>query len=251
MTILNVLVTGMSGLIGGAVQKQLRDRYTLSALNRSLVPGVTTFQADIADLEAITPAFAGQDVVVHLAASKGGAWPELHQTNVVGTYNVFEASRHAGVKRVIFASSGATITGWQKEEPYKAIREGRYHDVPATWPMLTHETPIRSWSLYGSTKVWGEALAYHFTETTDLSIICLRIAVVTPEDRPTSLEMAPVWCSQRDVAQMVERCVVAPPDLRFDIFNVVSNNRWGFRDIAHARAVVGYEPQDSAEDYVL
>jgi nucleoside-diphosphate-sugar epimerase len=251
MTISNVLVTGMSGLIGGAVRKRLRDQYALSALNRRPVPGVTTFQADIADFEAITPAFVGQDVVVHLAGSKGGDWNELLQTNVVGTYNVFEASRQAGVQRVIFASSGATISGWQKEEPYKAIIEGRYADVPATWPMLTHQTPVRSWSLYGSTKVWGEALARHFTETTDLSIICLRIAVVVPEDRPTSPSIAPVWCSQRDVAQMVERCVAAPKDVRFDIFNVVSNNKWGFRDIAHAREVVGYEPQDSAETYPL
>lgn len=250
MSITNVLITGMSGLIGRAVQQRLRDRYSLSALNRSQAPGVTTFQADIADLDAIRPAFVGQDVVVHLAGSRGGEWDELLQTNIIGTYNVFEASRQAGVKRVIFASSGATVSGWQKEEPYKAILEGRYADVPPSWPMLTHETPIRSWSLYGSTKVWGEAVARHFTETTDLSIICLRIAVVVPEDRPTSPSMAPVWCSQRDVAQMIERCVTAPPELRFDIFNVVSNNRWGFRDISHARAVVGYEPQDSAEDYL-
>jgi nucleoside-diphosphate-sugar epimerase len=250
MDISNVLVTGMSGLIGGAVRQHLSGKYQLSALNRSAVPGVTTFQADIADLDAIAPAFAGQDVVVHLAGFKGIEWDKLHQANVVGAYNVFEASRRAGVRRVIYASSGATISGWQKEEPYKAILEGRYDDVPPTWPMLTHETPIRSWSLYGSTKVWGEALARYFTETTELSIICLRIAVVTREDRPTSPEIAPVWCSQRDVAQMVERCITAPPDLRFDIFNVVSNNKWGFRDISHARDLVGYAPQDSAEDYL-
>src|SRR5215469_1279001 len=99
---LNVLVTGMSGLIGGAVRKRLAGRYALSALNRSLVPGVKTFQADIADRDAIRPAFAQQDVVVHLAGSKGGDWEELLQTNIIGTYNVFEASRQAGVKRVIY-----------------------------------------------------------------------------------------------------------------------------------------------------
>lgn len=251
MTPVRVLVTGMSGLIGGAVRKRLEGRYELSALNRSLVPGVQTFQADIADLEAIRPAFVGQDVVIHLAACKGCDWNDSLQANIIGTYNVYEASRESGVKRVIYASSGAAVSGWQEEEPYKAILEGRYADVPVPWPMLTHETPVRSWSLYGSTKVWGEAVGRHFADTTDLSILCLRIAVVNTEDRPPSQAIAPVWCSQRDVVQMIERCILAPPTLKYDIFNVTSNNRWGFRDISHAREVVGYEPQDSAEDYPL
>ena len=43
-----VLVTGMSGLIGGAVRRHLGERYELSALNRSEIPGVPCHQADIA-----------------------------------------------------------------------------------------------------------------------------------------------------------------------------------------------------------
>jgi len=239
----------MSGLIGGAVRRRLEGGYELSALNRRAVEGVRTLRADIADLEAVRPAFEGQDVVVHLAGYRGIEWPDVLQTNVIGTYNVFEASRLAGVKRVIYASSGATVSGWQKEEPFRTLIEGRYEEVPAPWPMLTHETPIRSWSLYGAGKVWGEALAYNFSETTDLSIICLRFAVVNEEDRPRSREEVPVWCSQRDTAQMVERCIEAPDTLKFDIFNVVSASRRGFRDISHAKEVVGYEPEDSADDY--
>ena len=52
-----ILITGMSGLIGGLVRKQLEGKYELSALHRSNVPGVKCFQADIADLDAIQPAF--------------------------------------------------------------------------------------------------------------------------------------------------------------------------------------------------
>ena len=65
-----VLITGMSGLIGGLLRSHLEDvgGYELRALNRRPVEGVECFQADIGDLEAIKPAFAGQDVVVHLAA---------------------------------------------------------------------------------------------------------------------------------------------------------------------------------------
>jgi len=66
-----VLVTGMSGLIGGAVRKHLAGRYELRALNRRAVEGVPCHQADVADLDAIQPAFDGVHAVVHLAASVG------------------------------------------------------------------------------------------------------------------------------------------------------------------------------------
>src|SRR5712691_6632502 len=54
-----VLVTGLSGLIGSAFRRHLADgAYELRALNRRAVPGVQCHQADIADLDAIEPAFA-------------------------------------------------------------------------------------------------------------------------------------------------------------------------------------------------
>jgi nucleoside-diphosphate-sugar epimerase len=251
MTHSKVLVTGMSGLIGQAVRSRLEGRYELSALNRRSVPGIKTLQANISDLSAIKSAFHGQDVVVHLAGYRGYDWNSLLQTNIVGTYNVFEASREAGVKRIIYASSGAPIAGWQRIEPYKSIVEGRYDQAPATWPMLDHNTLPRPTGIYGCTKVWGEALAWDYTEAFDLSIICLRLGPIMPEDRPTTREMIPAWCSQRDAAQLVERCIAAPASLKFDIFNGVSNNKWRVRDIAHARDVVGYEPEDSAEEHPL
>jgi nucleoside-diphosphate-sugar epimerase len=241
----------MSGLIGGVIRRRLEDKYELSALNRSTVAGVRCYQADIADLEAIRPAFEGQAVVIHMAAKAGSqySWKEIEQTNLTGTYNVFEAARQARVKRVIYASSGATISGWEQEEPYKAIVEGRYGDVPEKWPMITHETPTRPYGIYGSSKIWGEALARHFTDTSDLSIICLRIGMVNREDRPQGTRGFSAWCSQRDIAQMVERCVNAPDGLKYDIFFAVSNNKWNYRDLSHAREVVGFEPQDAAEQH--
>jgi hypothetical protein len=58
-----------------------------------------------------------------------------------------------------------------------------------------------------------------------------------------------VWCSRRDIAQMVERCLGAPDRLRFDVFFVTSEIRWGYRDLEHARAAVGFSPDDRAEDH--
>ncbi len=244
-----ILVTGMSGLIGAAVRRRLESSYELTALNRSLVPGVRTVQADIADFDAILPAFEGQDTVVHLAASARGRdpWEKVRDPNLIGTYNVFEAARQAHVSRVVFASSGSTISGWELVQPYRAIVNGDYESVRHPWPMITHETPVRPAGVYGATKVWGEALARQFTDSVELSIICLRIGLVNSEDRPTDSRQFSVWCSQRDISQMVLRCIEAPPELRFDIFYALSRNKWSYRDISHAREVVGFNPEDEAE----
>ena len=118
-----VLITGMSGLMGNAIRKRLEGKYELVALNRRKVEGVKCRQADIKNLDSILPAFKGVDTVVHLAGVFKGklAWKDYLETNIIGTYNVFEASKMSGVKRVIFASTGAVVGGWEKEPPYDSI----------------------------------------------------------------------------------------------------------------------------------
>ncbi len=244
-----VLVTGMSGLIGSAVRLQLADKYTLRALNRRPLSGVDCHQGDIADLESILPAFEGQDAVVHLAAQVGDDWEGILRYNLQGTYNVFEAARRAGVKRIVYASSGTTVIGWEKQPPYADLAAGRYDQVPSTWPLITDQTPIHPGGLYGCSKVWGEALARHYSDAHGLSVFCLRLGRVNPENRPTQPRDFGAWCSQRDAAQMVEKCLAAPAELRFEIFYVASDNRWAYRSLANARRLVGFEPQDSAEHY--
>ena len=48
---------------------------------------------------------------------------------------------------------------------------------------------------------------------------------------------------------MIEKCIEAPSSLKFDIFYPLSDNKWSYRDLEHARETVGYVPQDRAEDY--
>ena len=246
-----VLITGMSGLIGGLLRRHLEGLggYELSALNRRRVEGVECFQADIADLEAIKPAFEGQDVVVHLAASLDGSnWESQLSSNVIGAYNVYEAARLAGVKRVVFASSGATIVGFELVPPYNAIAAGHYDEVPKDYTMITHEM-VRPDRIYGAAKVWGEALGRHYSDAHGLSILCVRIGSVTQENRPRRPRERAVYLSHRDISQILQKCIDAPDDLLFDIFLATSNNKWGYRDLEHARQVLGFEPQDSADAF--
>ena len=109
--------------------------------------------------------------------------------------------------------------------------------------------PVRPTGLYGASKVWGEALARHYADAHGLSMICVRIGHVTAADRPQAARDFSVWCSQRDVAQMVELAIGAPAEVRYDIFFALSDNRWGYRDLEHARRVLGFEPRDRAEDH--
>lgn len=245
-----ILVTGMSGLIGGALRTRLEGRFPLRALNRRDVPGVPCHRADIADLGAIEPAFRDIDVVVHLAAVAGGGepWEAVLRQNLVGAYNVFEAARRAGVGRVIFASSGATVTGYEREEPYASLVAGKY-DGLTSWPMLAHETPLRPAALYGVSKAYGEALGCQYADEHGLSVLSIRIGRVKAEDRPTTPRDFSVWLSQRDVTQVLERAILAPPEIRHGVFFATSDNRWGYRDLRHARAVLGFVPEDRAEDH--
>ena len=248
-----VLITGMSGLIGGLLKDHLAESggYDLTALNRRPVDGIPTVQADIADLDAIQPAFEGQDTVVHLAAYLGGRdWEGQHSANVLGTYNVFEASRRAGVGRVIFASSGNAIRGFELIPPYSRIAAGEYDKVPADFRRLTH-LDVRPEALYGAAKVWGEALARHFSDEYGMSAISVRIGSVTDGDRPRTVRENAIYLSHRDVATHLKACIDAPESVRCDTFYAVSDNKWNYRDLTHAKEILGWQPQDSADDKMV
>ena len=244
----NVLVTGMSGLIGSAVGRTLEGRYQLSALNRRDVPGIPTTRADIADIDGIRNAFEGIDAVVHLASAfERDGFEGMLASNVRGTHNVFECARQARVRRVVYASSSGVTANYEQEEPYKAIVEGRYEDVPSSWSRITHADPPRPSGVYGCTKLWGEALARCYADIHNMSILCLRFSYVTESDRPDSPRRYANWTSQRDAGQAVLRCLEAPADLSYAIMYVTSNNKWGYRDIEHTKNLVGYAPEDSAD----
>jgi NAD+ dependent glucose-6-phosphate dehydrogenase len=97
-----ILVTGAEGVIGSAVRQHLAGRYELTSLTLT-AQEFPSHVADVSDLESIRPAFEGVDAVVHLAASASleASWDDVLRNNIVGTYNVFEAARLAGVSRVL------------------------------------------------------------------------------------------------------------------------------------------------------
>lgn len=264
-----VLVTGAYGLIGnlvyarlaaqpeayevyGLVKDRARSARTV-AIELQVVPDTRLRLADLTDFEAVRRAVERMDVVVHLAADPDGnsGWESVLQNNVVGTRNVFEACRQAGVKRVIFASTNQVVFGYRLDEPYRALMAGELEAVNLEAPRpIDHTQPVRPLNEYACSKIFGEALAHVYAHTHGLSCLCVRIGWVTPDDRVPVPRAQSLWCSQRDVVQIVERCINAPDNLRFDVFFGQSNNRHNFVDIQHAVEVLGYAPQDRAEDHL-
>jgi len=261
MSTKKVLITGVNGLVGNVIYRKLLEfpeAYDVYGLSRRRVasdrirdirevPEEKFFQADMADFDAIRRAVEGMDVIVHMAADPSGehGWESLLHSNLIGAYNVFEAARLAGVKRVIFASSVQVSFGYRDTEPYKTLFDGRYADVdPDTIPIITHRHPTRPNNLYATSKVWGEALAHVYAQRHGMSCIALRIGWVLDDDTPPAAWGDAVFCSKRDIAQIVQDCIDAPDSVRFDVFYGLSDNRYNWLDITHACEVLGYIPQD-------
>jgi nucleoside-diphosphate-sugar epimerase len=241
----------MSGGIGGLAGRDLAQDYDVRALNRRAVEGTETVEASIVDYDAMRPAFDGIDTVVHMAAYLGDDDQQQLEVNVRGTHNVFEAARDAGVRRVIFGSSGAIGMGYEKDEPVKAMVEARPDDVPTPPPMITHLDPIRPTNLYGAVKAFGEALGRVYHETYGMSVICIRLGRVREEDRPANAREAAVYLSHRDAVRIVRRCVEAPESVGFEIVYGVSDNFTRYRDIQHTYEIIGHIPEDGIRGWPL
>ena len=260
-----VLITGATGLIGYAAYQRLRrqpEHYDVYGLDQSrllsdrvpshwafAIPDDHFFQCDLLDTVGLARAVQGMEAVVHLAADAAGrGWESLLHNNIIGSYNVFEACRLAGVKRVIAASTIQVSTGNMQMEPYRAIVEGRTQEVPADFAKVKGTDLPRPRNLYAASKVWSESLAQVYGYSHGMSCLCIRPGWVVDEDRPPNPGSAHLWCSQDDMAQLIQRCVDAPPELRFAIYYGMSDNQWRWVDLEEARQEVGYQPADRAED---
>ncbi len=262
-----VLVTGAYGLIGNLVYDRLAsrpDRYEVYGSSRRPYPSARAEKmayreiaperlrlADMADFEAVQRAVEGTDTVVHLAAdpSGQGGWDSILHNNIRGAYHLFEACRLAGVRRILYASTNQVVFGYRDTEPYRSLLTARFDQLSAdSIRPIDHTWPTRPLNAYACSKVFGESLAHMYAAVHGISCLVLRIGWVLPDDRLPAPYARALWCSRRDCVQLIERCIQAPDSLRFDIFFVQSDNAYNLVDIQHARDVLGYAPQDRAED---
>ncbi|MBA3618386.1 MAG: NAD-dependent epimerase/dehydratase family protein [Actinomycetota bacterium] len=173
---MRTLVTGAAGFIGShVVDRLLTDGHhvvgvddlssgrlaNLTAANAAPGFSFTEFDVTAPDLSDVV-VDARPDVVLHLAAQisvRASVADPLHDTrvNVLGTVNVLEAARRAGVRKVVFASSGGSIYG-----------------EPATLP-VDERAPTDPHSPYAAAKVTGETYlgAYRHLHGLDYTALAL------------------------------------------------------------------------------
>jgi uronate dehydrogenase len=116
---MKTLLTGASGRMATVLRPALRARYGgLTLLSRDeihdLDPSERLHVADLGDLDATVEAARGVDAIVHLGGIADEApFDAILHSNIIGTYNVFEAARRQRVKRLVFASSNH-VTGFYR-----------------------------------------------------------------------------------------------------------------------------------------
>ena len=243
-----VLITGGAGLIGSILIDKLSDRYDFTSFDLKEAKGARSVVGDLSEIDAVESAFAGHDAVVHLAAdrSAGAEWESALKNNFISTYNVFEAAKRTGVKRVVFASSQHATGGYYLDEPWKHIVDGEFGKLKlGEYPLLDETCQIRPDGYYGTSKAYGEALGSYYLDYHGLSSMHLRIGWVLSKDDPTFSPFAlSLWLSHGDMAQITRLCLDASH--KYGIYYATSDNMWKIWDISRAKAELGYAPEDSA-----
>ena len=245
----NILITGGAGLVGSILIKNLKEKFNIRVLDQKKVDGVECYLGNINDLESIKPAFEGIDTVVHLAADRRvhGDWNSVLENNIIGAYNIYEASKISKVKRVVFASSQHATGGFYEVEPYTFIDEGNFENLPKNYKPLDEEVRIRPDSYYGVSKGFGEALGSYYSDYFDISSINIRIGFVISDDDPTFSPIGlNLWLSHRDLSQIIEKAINASHSIKFDTFYATSDNYWKIWSIDKAKKILGFDPKDSA-----
>jgi uronate dehydrogenase len=228
-----VLITGAAGRIGQTLRQGFQGRFgALRLLDLAPLgaakPGEELVTADVRDLAGVSAAVADVDAIVHLAGiPQEDAFDRILQTNVVGTYNVFEAARRQGCARVVLASS-LHVTG--------------FYDAGER---IGPEAPVRPDSFYGLGKACGENLGRLYADKYGLEVVCLRLG--TFAERPTTPRHLSTWLSPPDAVELFYRALVAP-GVGFTVVYGASANQRSWWDPGPTDRL-GYRPMDDAEEW--
>lgn len=226
-----ILITGAAGRLGTELRRGLAPlarklRLTDKVEIKDLQPNEEVVICDLHDADAIMKVAEGVDAIIHFGGQPlEVSWEKILQSNIQGSYNIYEAARKNGVKRVIYASSVHAIG---------------YHELETH---IDTEAPHRPDSLYGLSKCFVEDLGRLYWDKFGIETVALRIFSSFPE--PADRRMLWSWLSFEDCIRLVKASLTAPR-VGFTISFGMSDNTVSPVDNDKA-GHLGYKPQDNTE----
>jgi nucleoside-diphosphate-sugar epimerase len=246
-----VLVTGATGTLGTIVTEDLAGRYDFTMTSRRDIPRAGFRRLDLAEeYDALAEIVAGQDAVVHLAYVEED---ESTVANLKMTKNIYRAALAApDPPRLVMASSIHAVGGlisWDKE-PYASIARRDFGSLAAPPEPVPASHPPRPNGVYAALKGYIEILGGYYASR-GLEVVAIRYGGVRTDDSfPPEPGYHSFFLSRRDCAEVVRRAIEAELPQKFNLVFAVSRNTWRVHDIESARGILGFEPQDDAEDFV-
>lgn len=250
-------ITGAAGHIGTTLVEGLPDRYKLTLFyhHREVKPYISckfkTVRADFSKAGEVKGAFQELDAVIHLAADPltEATWESILTNNIIGTYNVFEEARQAGVSKIIFASTNHTQHDYVGKTP---LTLDRFY-VKTMGYVRLNDPPAPD-SFYGISKLFGENLGWHYSRKFGIQFIALRIGSTFPKDDPSIWKgtdredhVRAMFLSKRDCVEAFTRALEVNTD--YLVAYAISNNDRRVFDLTETRERLGFNPKDNAETY--
>lgn len=236
-----VLLLGAAGRIGTGFVNEYWNKYRRYY---ELILGVHSkkfkdkrfkiIKFDLENIKSLKKAMKGVSVVINLAANPRpqADFDDIVKPNLIGSYNVFEAARQAKCERVVFASSVHVVKGYPLS--YK----------------VGHADAPKPLNFYGASKAFGEALCHVFSQKYGLSCLAIRIGAYVSNDQKKTVcytrKDYEYVISQRDMAQLLHKCVVAKKSVKYGILSGISGNKRKSMELNFTKKLVGYKPQDDA-----
>ena len=222
---MNVLVTGAGGNLGRVAVPALAEAgHSVRALDIRPVEVEHEFvRGDVRDAADVTRTVEGVDAIVHAAAIHGvhlRAWTphDFWSLNVTGTFNVYEAARAAGVRKVVLSSTMA-VYGESMQGPDGA------------WAVVTEDLPALPRDVYGLSKWLCEDMARYYARVEGIATVALRLGMFVPETfERYGFRLLFGGVDDRDVAQAVVLALEHEPEGGFEVVNVMADTPFGADD---------------------
>jgi uronate dehydrogenase len=232
-----LLVTGAAGALGKVLREALvgdvgpnREWTSIRISDRAAIADARSHEevviCDLADREAMERLLLDVDAVVHLGGqSYETPFESVCEANIKGVFNLYEAVRLSGCRRVVMASSNH-VTG--------CYDQGEF---------VSPEMPARPDGYYGVSKLFAEGMASMYFDRYGIETVNLRLGsvIAKAEDR----RGLSTWLSYPDFVRLTHASLRAKGVGNTTVYGVSANPQKWWSESGWDK--IGYVPQDSAE----